>query len=422
MKNNIETRRAGSWLFRSVCFKLLLITFLSLFAGGLVWAQPKVDYDALRKNVREHPAAEAKSGQPKPSPDNKADRELYERSMAAARKAMAAGDYAKATDLATLLVQGWPGDAAAKELLAQAQKGTTAPATPPTQPAPDLSSTTAAPLAAPKATKHEIFVSGDFLLGQGTVTLPVGFGLKQSLNIPDFVPSALSADRSSTYYGGTVSYSYGQRWYVDLSYVHGESSGSQTIDAGWLGQLPTDFTITDEWFQAYVRYAFRSRPGNPWFAYLRAGASFVQADLSIIDALLPNGDIYNQKDKTQDVLGNFGFGLGYWLYRSPRMKLGLQFEGEGFYGTRSQKSLEELKQDTGLAVGTDNIDNTLYGGIGRVTMRLELPLGHSGLFKVFMDGGVQGRYTLITYPKISGSAPNELLWGPYVKLGLRYAF
>ena len=44
----------------------------------------------------------------------------------------------------------------------------------------------------------------------------------------------------------------------------------------------------------------------------------------------------------------------------------------------------------------------------------------SGLFKVFGEAGGEGRYTMITYP--GGGSPNELLWGPYVKLGISYAF
>jgi hypothetical protein len=101
--------------------------------------------------------------------------------------------------------------------------------------------------------------------------------------------------------------------------------------------------------------------------------------------------------------------------------MSLQFEGEGFYGSRSQESLETLPGiDPNFPYTTAKIDNTLYGGIGRATVRLEYRLGRSGLFKVFGDAGVQATYTQIEYSGLGTF--NELLWGPYVKLGVRYDF
>jgi hypothetical protein len=286
-------------------------------------------------------------------------------------------------------------------------------------PAPEAFTTTPT-LRPPKATKHEIALSGDFLLGQGQVTLPVGYSLKQSLGgLVQVQPTAVSASRSSDYYGGTISYSYGQTWYIDLSYVQGNSSGDQNINYGSLGEIRSHFSIDDQWYQAYVRYTFPGLRGKRLSAYLRVGATYVTAKLD--DASLePNVGRYSQHDKTDDIMGNLGFGLGYALYTSRHLRLGLQFEGEGFYGTRSQKSTEALSPDFGLEFQTADINNTLYGGIGRGTVRFEYRLGRSGLFKVFADGGYLGRYTKISYP--DASAPNELLYGPYVKLGVRYAF
>jgi hypothetical protein len=100
------------------------------------------------------------------------------------------------------VLQGWPGDTAAKELLARAHMrkamGSVAPSpqsapaatdTPaPTQPdpgaAPPLATTDPLLLpevAPPKATKHEISVSGDFFLGEGTITLPFGYSIQRRL-------------------------------------------------------------------------------------------------------------------------------------------------------------------------------------------------------------------------------------------------
>lgn len=259
------------------------------------------------------------------------------------------------------------------------------------------------------------------MLGQGTVTLPLGYSLDKTLGAQANVPvSAISADRSSVYFGGTLTYSYGQAWYVDLSFIHGSSSGSQSIDADWLGNLPSDFKITDDWMQVYLRYTFPRLRGKRLSAYMRVGASFVQSELTTDTESMAVAPRYSQEDTTEDMLGNLGFGLGYSLYTSRRARLGLQFEGEGFYGTRTQDSLEELSADEGLVFERATIDNNVYGGIGRLTLRYEYRLGKSGLFKIFGDVGGQMRYTLVEYP--GTSAPSEMLWGPYVKLGLRYAF
>jgi len=281
-------------------------------------------------------------------------------------------------------------------------------------------------LQAPKATKNEISVSGDVMFGEGTVTLPLGYSLKQSLGGGVPTPlSAFSVPRNSTYFGGTISYSYGQAWYVDLSYSKGQSSGNQTINTGFLGALDSNFSIDDTWYQLYIKYTFPQLRGKRFSAYLRAGASYVTADIT--DAsVAPAALRYSQKDTTDEFLGNIGFGLGYSLYTSGRFRFGVQFEGEGFYGERSQQSLENLSADSGppgfpgLNFVSANINNSLYGGIARATMRAEYRLGQSGLFKIFGELGVEGWYTLIDYPDAGSS--NELLWGPYAKLGLRYAF
>jgi hypothetical protein len=104
-----------------------------------------------------------------------------------------------------------------------------------------------------KTTKHEISASGDLLVGDGWVTLPIGSSLQKSLGglatFPEFVASPT---RDSTYYyGATLSYSYGQIWYFDFSFADGHSSGTQDLDVGPYGTAPTSFTIDDSWYQAY---------------------------------------------------------------------------------------------------------------------------------------------------------------------------
>jgi len=286
-------------------------------------------------------------------------------------------------------------------------------------------SSSESPLRAP--TKNEISVSGDFFYGQGTVTLPVFFSLSK---VPDLqsveavTPHFAKPERNSDYFGATLSYSRGQVWYFDVSYAHGSSSGDLVVPLS--GELAgTEFKITDDWYQAYVRYVFPLQ-GKRLSAYLRAGVTYVQADLSDKGTLPPPVGLYTQTDRTEDILGNVGFGLAYSLYTGDRAKLALQFEGEGFYGHRSQKSQENAYDKESppplpilFAGPPASIDNNLYGGLGRATVRFQYALGQSGLLKAFAEGGMQAKFTFINYSDLG--TPDELLWRPYVKVGLRYS-
>jgi hypothetical protein len=272
----------------------------------------------------------------------------------------------------------------------------------------------------PKATKNEISASGDIMFGQGKVSLPLGYSLNKSTG-GNFTPQTFDVPRNSVYYGGTLSYSYGQAWYIDLSIAKGNSSGSQSIPFGDFGNVPSSFSIDDTWYQLYLKYTFPQLRGKRFSAYLRAGASFISATLNDEGTGVAVGGRYSQNDKTQDILGNVGAGLAYSLYTTHRLRVDLQGEVEGFGGERTQKSLENLSADQGFPFETADINNTLYGGIGLATVHLEYRMGHAGLFKVFGDAGIEGRYTLIQYPS-GGGTPTEYLWGPYIKAGLRYSF
>ena len=263
----------------------------------------------------------------------------------------------------------------------------------------------------PIATRNEISVSGDFLYGQGSVTFPFGFSLAKGGSLA--APFVDTPDRKSDYIGGTISYSFGQAWYFDVSYAHGNSSGNFNLPSGG---GDSKFTIDDDWYQGYVRYTFPALRGTRFSAYLRAGISYVQADLN--DKSDSQG-LYEQTDRIKDILGNAGFGLGYSLFSGSRLKTSLQLEGEGFYGHRSQDSRELLG---GGANPSASIDNDLYGGIGRSTVRFEYHLGRSGLFKLFTEGGMEVKYTRINYADFGIGTLSELLWGPYAKFGVRYSF
>jgi len=275
----------------------------------------------------------------------------------------------------------------------------------------------------PRLRKNEISVSGDYLLGQGNVTMPFGFSLAKvpglGANINETVAKP---DRSSTYFGGTLSYSYGQAWYLDLGYAHGTSSGTTDILLGENTQpLPSQFSIDDNWYQAYVRYTPKRLRGQKLSGYLRAGFSYVTAELHDT-TVIPAVGLYHQDDKTTDYLGNIGAGIGYTFWRTRHIRMMAQAEAEGFYGHRTQKSHEVLQEaGPGFPFPTANIDNDLYGGIGRGTLRFEYRFDSEGAYKAFIDGGMQAKFTEVGYPGGLGSF-NELLWGPYVRAGLRFSF
>lgn len=267
-----------------------------------------------------------------------------------------------------------------------------------------------------KPPRNEVSLSGDFLIGEGDVTMPIGFSLRTLF--PDVIPLVEKPERSSEYYGVTLSYSFNQEWYLDLGYSTGESSGNVDLDKIVDG-TKAKFSIDDDWYQAYVRYMIRKLGTRKLQAYLRAGFTYVQSDLRL-ESMIPPFGFYTQDDQTDDLLGNLGFGLQYSLFKPGTVRMWFQLEGEGFYGIRSQKSLERLPEYPGVQAGRETIDNDLYGAIGRGTLRFEYAMGQRGRLKAFADAGVQGRFTFVKYSGLG--TYDELLWGPYVKVGLRYAF
>lgn len=334
----------------------------------------------------------------------------------------------------------WPKTEAPAAPKAPAETKPATPAQPAATPTPPPAQTppaaTSQPPGAPppaltqaKPRKHEIAFSADYFFGQGDVSMPVFFSLDQTFQsvglTSPFTPAVVKPDRESSYFGGTISYSYQYAWYIDLSYQHGTSSGSLDLNySPSFPSLPSEFEIDDDWYQAYVRYTFPGLRGRRLSAYLRAGVSFVQSEMTDT-TVFPNIGAYQQNNSTDDLLGNFGFGIGYSLYTTRRVRIGLQLEGEGFYGTRSQESLESLQGLSPSVLQTASIDNTLYGGIGRATVRFEYRLGQAGFFRIFADAGLQGKFTQVDYPDATGFSSQsfgEILWGPYAKLGLRYSF
>jgi hypothetical protein len=286
------------------------------------------------------------------------------------------------------------------------------------------------PLPTPTVYPNDLSGSADFMYGRGTVTVPIGYGIEAAAppGAPKFPVNAVSADRSSVYYGGTVSYSYGRNWYLDFSGENGKSTGNAGITIPNLppGPFPASFDITDTFYQIYLRYNFQNFLAATRFrAYLRGGVSLVEATLTTANQNMPAttygpGQFYRGHDDTFDVLGNLGFGLTYSLHSTFRWKMGLQLEGEGFGGNRSQDITETFAQSSGAA-GKATINDTVYGAIGRLTFHADYKLGQSGRWKVMGDVGMMTKYSFVTYPGGAGTQ-DELLYGPYVKVGVDFLF
>ena len=276
----------------------------------------------------------------------------------------------------------------------------------------------------PTVYKNEISASADFMYGTGTITVPIGFALR-TINLPgaSFQPSAVSASRSTVYYGGTVSYSYGRSWYLDFSGENGRSTGSTSISIPGLAgpPVPASFDVTDTWYTIYLRYNLQNfLAGTRFRAYLRGGVSLVEATLLTANdpfAAFGSGQFYSEHDNTFDVLGNFGFGLTYSLYSTVRLKVGLQLEGEGFAGNRSQDITESFAQSV---TASTTINNTVYGAIGRLTLHADYRLGQSGRWKLTGDVGMMTKNSFVSYPNFG--TKGETLWGPYAKAGASFVF
>ncbi len=278
------------------------------------------------------------------------------------------------------------------------------------------------PLAMPqqKARNNELAIMAAYFQAQGNVVLPFGFSLSKLPLVAAYVGNisqTILPARDSKYFGASFTHAFNKHSFADLSYSHGSSSGSGGIPQNILN-VGSTFKITDNWFQAYYRYIPKYFDGKRFIAYGRVGATFVLSDFAERDNV--NGSFYQQKDTTHDILGNLGYGLSYQLpFSTAHHKFQLQQEGEGFFGYRSQKSQESIAQNN-LFGPSASVNNTLFGGLGRLTLRYQYYLGNSGRIKLVADGGIQVQYTLIHYS--SFGTPTELLWGPYIRAGVRYSF
>jgi hypothetical protein len=261
-----------------------------------------------------------------------------------------------------------------------------------------------------------VSVTADFLYGQGELTLPFGFALAES-GASSSPPYVGQPERESIYYGASASYSPDQIWYIDFSFREGHSSGGFNLGEGG----DSTFTVDDRFYQLNVRYALRDvfpRLKTSRFAvYLRLGVSYGPADLLDVSTI---PGVYRQENEIQDVVGDLGLGLVCEVFSVGKLRVGLQLEAEGFYGHRWQSIQEESELQGIIPAVSSSLENDLYGAIGRLTGRFQYRFGDTGSVRLFADVGVEAKHTVIGYSGLGSYT--ELLWGPYVKVGLRYSF
>jgi hypothetical protein len=290
-------------------------------------------------------------------------------------------------------------------------------------------------------TRHEIGASVDYLYGLGDSLLLNQFSFADDPNNSFAVPEVASGDRRSHYVGAAVSYSWGQAWFFDFSYLRGTSSADVVLDMAVTGNQPTvpaTFSLDDDWYQLYARYSFPRLRKTPYSLYARVGFSLVDASLEArdtqgsADAGIAPGQLYEQRTEYVDYIGNVGIGAGVTIAKSEdgRFRLGLQMDVEGFYGSRSLDTQEFLTESLGVFGPSVGASPSLYGALGRLTARFDYALQKSGLLHGFADLGMQVKYTLVDFERLTfangtvleGDRFGELLWGPYVRLGLSYRF
>ena len=299
----------------------------------------------------------------------------------------------------------------------------------------------AAPLSQPlddfKVLDREVGVSGDFLYGNGYVQLPLGEALFRSSSIGNLgglgVGKFTTADRKSAiYYGGTLSESIGKTWFLDMSYYQGTTEGAlNDLRVFGFDRLNSHYKLSDQYYQLFGKYAFPQFSGTRFAAYLKLGVTYTDntANVDYNTYPAPASGVY--ESKSNDYLGNIGVGGEYYLYRGDSFKVTVMTEGEVFGGLRKSEIHESLSIPGILyATGSFNQDSIVYGGVGRVVLRLVKSLGREGRWKLNADLGFQGKYLINEFDSLASEITDgigksrsnvhgtELLWGPYGRVGL----
>ncbi len=281
---------------------------------------------------------------------------------------------------------------------------------------------------------RNVTVYGDFLQGFGHLTLPVGF----SLDGAAIGRTVASPDRESTYYGGSVSWQAFEGIGFDVAFSQGTSSANFTFKPEENGRWPqaainSSFTLDDTWLQAYMRYRLPYIFGPRIGVYLRGGVTYMDAEYEGISD--PSQAFYRNLGSIRDITGNLGFGLDYSFRPIKGIRPAIVFEGEGFGGIRAR----EFSEETLAISGENTMDNMVYGGLARLLIRAEYRFGKDERWRALLEGGIQGRMMFESYgtpdrtlvdeqgaaipdSAFQSGVESDLLWGPYVRAGLRFSF
>lgn len=285
---------------------------------------------------------------------------------------------------------------------------------------------------------RNVSVYADYLQGYGHINLPVGY----SLDGAAIGRTVASPERQSTYYGGSISWQAFEGIGFDVAYSQGTSSGNFTFKPEANGRWPqaaisSTFTLDDTWLQTYVRYKLRPIFGRNIGVYLRGGVTYMDASYEGVSN--PFQSFYRNVGTIRDITGNLGFGIDYGFRPVKGIRPVIVFEGEGFGGIRSR----EFSEQTLPISGSNSMDNMVFGGLGRLLVRAEYRFGKNERWRAMIEGGVQARMMFESYGvpdkplfddrnspnrvQIPGSAfesgtKSDILWGPYVRAGIRYAF
>jgi len=281
---------------------------------------------------------------------------------------------------------------------------------------------------------RNVTVYADYLQGLGHISLPVGFALDGAA----IGRTVASPDRESSYYGGSVSWQAFEGIGFDIAYTQGTSSGNFTFQPEKNGRWPqaainSAFTLDDTWLQAYMRYKLPPIFGRRIGVYLRGGVTYMDAEYEGISE--PSQAFYRNIGSIRDITGNVGFGIDYGFRPIKGIRPAIVFEGEGFGGLRSR----EFSEQTLAISGENSMDNMVFGGLVRMLVRAEYRFGKGERWRAMLEGGVQARMMFESYgtpdrtlideqnnpipdSAFQSGTESDLLWGPYVRAGLRYSF
>ncbi len=313
-----------------------------------------------------------------------------------------------------------------------------------------VAATLVTPLARALAVDFGAGAAADLLIGKGYVSVPLGQALRQQGN-----GRFTLADRNSALYaGGQISLELTdvgkaeRDYFIDASLIQGSSEGTfrDTSAYGSFLNTPTSnqYRLSETFQNAYLRTRIARDPGDSavptWQIQARLGMNYVEGKLE--GSLGLANSVVRSTQKTQDLLGNIGLEVDFSLrkllpegIRERTKDFKVVVDGEVFAGARDTYFTEELSRADSLGGTTPprdiDVASFVYGGIGRATLRYVMTLSDrdTSTWYLTADLGLQSRYLLNEWDSLRDrdSGPDqprlnvradELLWGPYFRLGI----